>query len=367
MAEAEDTDHGSLDGLMRSWDGEEIILRHDRETGATIIIAIHSTRLGGSAGGGTRMKTYPSVEEAINDAQRLAEGMTFKFAAAGLERGGGKAVIAVPSGLDAEARDGLLRRYGALIHQLGGLFACGADVGTSERDMDIIAETGAPYVFGRTPEHGGAGDSGPATALGVLSGIKATCLRLFDGDALAGRRIVVQGVGKVGHPLLRLLHDEGAELTVGDVDSAACERMRQEFGAAVVAPEAVYETECDIFSPCALGAILNDETIPRLRCRAVVGSANNQLATPEDADRLRERDILYAPDFVVNSGGAILLLGREVLGWSQAQTEEYIGATVRDTLARVYALADEQGIATSVAAERLALRRIQGEEGKTAS
>lgn len=350
----------SLDALMRSWDGEEIILRHDQPTGATIIVAVHSTRLGAAAGG-TRVKTYPTVEDAIYDAQRLAEGMTFKFAAAGMARGGGKAVIAVPPGLDVAARDDLLRRYGALIHQLGGLFACGADVGTSARDMDIIAETGAPYVFGRTPERGGSGDPSPATAIGVLSGLKVTCARLFGSDALAGRRIVVQGAGKVGYPLLRLLHDEGAELTCGDMDAAAVERARAELGATVAPPDAVYDVECDIFSPCALGAILNSETIPRLRCRAVVGSANNQLAIPEDVDRLRERDILYAPDFVVNSGGAIYLLGREVLGWSEQKTLDHIATSVRDTLTQVYAMADEQSIATSTAAERVAQQRIVGQ------
>lgn len=347
----------SLDALLHSWDGEEIIVRRDQETGATIIIAIHSTRLGPAAGG-TRMKSYASVEEAIWDAQRLAEGMTFKFAAADLERGGGKAVIAVPAQLDPEARDDLLRRYGALIHQLGGIFACGADVGTSDRDMDVIAETGAPYVFGRTPNNGGSGDPSPATALGVLSGIKVTCTRLFGSDALSGRRVLVQGAGKVGHPLLHLLHDEGAEVLCSDVDPAACERMRAELGAEIVPTDAVYDTECDIFAPCALGAILNSETIPQLRCRAVVGSANNQLATADDMDRLRERGILYAPDFVVNSGGAIYLVGREVLGWSEEQTLDHIARSVHDTLTKVYAMADEEGIATSVAAERLAEQRI---------
>ena len=350
----------SLDGLLAAWDGEELILRRDQPTGATIIIAIHSTRLGAAAGG-TRMKTYPSIEDAIHDAQRLAEGMTFKFAAADLARGGGKAVIAVPQGLDAAARDDLLRRYGALIHQLGGVFACGADVGTATRDMDIIAETGAPYVFGRSPERGGSGDPSPATAIGVLSGIKTTCARLFGSDALTGRRVVVQGAGKVGYPLLRLLHDAGAEITCGDVDTAAVARAQAELGIAAVAAEAVYDAECDIFSPCALGAVLNSETIPRLRCRAVVGSANNQLATSEDVERLRERDIVYAPDFVVNSGGAIYLVGREVLGWSEQETLDHIANSVRDTLTQIYALADEQGIATSVAAERIARQRIAGE------
>ncbi len=160
---------------------------------------------------------------------------------------------------------------------------------------------------------------------------------------------------------MRLLHDAGAEIICGDVDTAAVARAQAELGVAAVAAEAVYDAECDIFSPCALGAVLNSETIPRLRCRAVVGSANNQLATPEDVERLRERDIVYAPDFVVNSGGAIYLVGREVLGWSEQETLDHIANSVRDTLTQIYALADEQGIATSVAAERVARQRIAGE------
>src|SRR5690242_20228362 len=355
----DDTEAVSLDRLLQSWDGEEVIVRRDQPTGATIVIAVHSTRLGGSAGGGTRMKTYPSLADAVLDAQRLAEGMTFKFAAAGLARGGGKAVIAIPDNLDAEARDDLLRRYGALVRQLGGLFSTGPDVGTSSRDMDIIAETGGPYVFGRTPEHGGVGDSGPATALGVLAGIQATCAHLFGSDALAGRRVVVQGVGKVGLPLLRLLRVEGANLACSDVDAAGVERAQAELECDVIAPDAVYDTACDIFSPCALGAILNEETIPRLRCRAVVGSANNQLATGADAERLRGRSILYAPDFVVNFGGAMATLGIETMGWSRAEADERVARSIQDALRQVYALADAEDISTIEAARWIADARLE--------
>ena len=197
-----------------------------------------------------------------------------------------------------------------------------------------------------------------------FSGIKTTCARLFDSDALAGRRIVVQGAGKVGYSLMRLLRDEGAEMTCGDVDAAIVERARSELGVEAVAADAVFDTECDIFSPCALGAILNSETIPRLRCRAVVGAANNQLATSADAERLRERDILYAPDFVVNSGGAIYLIGREVLGWSEQETLDRVRNGVRDGLTQVYALADEQGMTTGAAAEQVARQRIAGGQGQ---
>ncbi len=346
-----------LVALLHAWDGEDLILHLDRPTETWIVIALHSTRLG-PAGGGTRMKTYPSLVEAVRDAQRLAEGMTSKFALAGLSRGGGKAVLAVPSDLRATAREGLLRRYGALVAQLGGLFLTGPDVGTTERDMDVVAETGAPFVFGRSFERGGAGDSGPATALGVLSALRLTCERLFGTDLLAGRRFVVQGAGSVGLPLLRLLTEAGAEVSFGDVNPLAVERAHAELGLVALPADALFDVACDCFVPCALGGVLNAETIARLDCRAVVGSANNQLATPEDADRLRERGILYAPDFVVNSGGAVWLLGRESLGWSAAETEQRIADGVRSALASIFALAESEGITTAAAARRVADERV---------
>jgi glutamate dehydrogenase/leucine dehydrogenase len=347
----------SLESLLHAWDGEDVVMRHDWPTGTWILIAIHSTRLGPAAGG-TRMKSYSSLADALRDAQRLAEAMTYKFALSGLPRGGGKAVLAVPEGLHVKAREGLLRRYGTLVAQLGGLYSTGPDVGTTALDMDIIAETGAPYVFGRSLERGGAGDSGPATAIGVLAAIRLTCARLFGTEDLTGRRVVVQGAGSVGLPLLRLLAEAGADIAYGDVNPLACERAHAELGLLHSSPETLYDAECDVFAPCALGAVLSEVTIPRLRCRAVVGSANNQLATPEDADRLAARGILYAPDFVVNSGGAVWLLGRESLGWSAAEAGECIADTIRRTLDRVYSLAEERAVTTTAAAQAVAEERL---------
>jgi len=347
-----------VETLLGRWDGEEVIVRHDQLTNAWIVIAIHSTRLGPAAGG-TRMKPYESLADAVEDAQRLAEGMTYKFAIADLPRGGGKAVLAVPQGLRERERADLLRRYGALIAQLGGLYQTGPDVGTSAVDMDVIAETGAPYVFGRTPDHGGSGDSGPATAVGVLAGMRVTCERLFGQGALAGRSVVVQGAGSVGLPLLRLLLEEGADVAFADAAPEACERAHAELGLRAIAPEEVYDRACDIFAPCALGGILNERTIPRLRCRAVVGSANNQLASEGDAVRLRDRGILYAPDYVVNCGGAMALLGRETLGWSHEEADARIAATVRATLAQIYALADAEDVPTDEAARIVADARLE--------
>lgn len=306
------------------------------------------------------MKSYPNLAAALADALNLAEGMTYKCALAGLPRGGGKAVIAVPAGgLDASARRGLLLRYGALVRQLGtgGLYDTGPDVGTTSEDMDIIAETGAPYVFGRTTEHGGSGSSGPATALGVFSAIEAACEHLFGGGDVTSRRIVVQGAGSVGGALIEMLREAGAEVLFSDADERAVRHFRDELGLVFIPPEKVYDAECDIFSPCALGGVLNSETIPRLRCRAVAGAANNQLATREDAERLRARGILYAPDFVVNIGGAVALEGIESLGWTRAQVDERIRG-VRDTLREIFEQSAREGATTDHVARRLAEARL---------
>ena len=344
-----------MDLSRPSWNGQALLERDDPETGATIIIALHSSRLGPPSGG-TRMKTYPDLAAARRDAERLSEGMTYKWAAAGFPRGGGKAVLAVPPGLQGDARDGLLRRYGALIQDLGGRFWTGADVGTSSRDMDVIAETGAPYVFSRTPSHGGAGDSSGWTALGVEAGIRSTCAQLYGDPSLSGRRIVVQGAGSVGSALIERLRAAGASITFSDVDEASVRRHRGE-GLAFVEPAAVLETPCDVLAPCALGGVLTADTIPRLNCRAVAGAANNQLGGPEDAERLRARGILYAPDYVINAGGAVGITGQEALGWSEERARQEV-LRIGATLERVYALAEAEGITTDAAARRIAEERL---------
>ncbi len=346
-----------MESLLREWDGETVIVRYDRPTGAWIFIAIHSTRLG-LATGGTRMKSYPDMQAALQDALRLAAGMTYKFAVPGLPWGGGKAVIAIPPDFAPQSRPALLRRYGALVHQLGGLFSTGPDVGTSSADMDIIAETGAPYVFARTPAAGGAGSSGPFTALGVFAGIQVACEHLFGAASLKGRRVLVQGTGSVGGPLIEHLRAAGAEVVFSEVDEGAIRRFRDELGLEVVPAEAVYITECDIFAPCALGSVLNANTIPQLRCQAVAGGANNQLAGLEDAERLRVRGILYAPDYVVNVGGAMAILGLETQGWTQERAEKEVAESVRRALQQIFELAATEGITTEAAARHIAEERL---------
>lgn len=338
------------------WHGEGMIVRHDAPTGADILIAIHSTRLG-PATGGTRMKPYPTLEQAAHDARRLAEGMTLKWAAAGFPRGGGKAVIRIPEGLPAAAREGLLRRYGSLLRGLGGLFQTGPDVGTGPKEMDLIAETGAPHVFSRTPARGGAGDPGPYTALGVFHSMRAACERLFGEASPAGRRVLVVGLGSVGAPLVALLREAGAEVMVSDLREEAVRRAASSPGVRGIPPSDVEGTACDLYAPCALGGTLNAGTIPRLRCRAVVGPANNQLAAEDDAARLAAAGILYAPDFVVNAGGAIAITGLEILGWTRERVEKAT-AGIGDTLREVFARADSGRMTTSEAALQMARDRL---------
>ena len=347
----------SIESLIRSWDGEEVLIRFDRSSGAWIVFAIHSTCLG-PATGGTRMQYYPDLAAAVGDALRLAEGMTYKFAVAGLDRGGGKAVIALPENFDRSIRDDLLRRYGELIHQLGGLYQTGPDVGTSSEDMDVVSETGAPHVFCRTPENGGAGDSSPPTAAGVHAGIRAVSDALFADPSLKQRSILVQGVGSVGSRLVDLLLADGARVLLCDVDSARVQRYLDIPGVSVIDPEEVFRTQCDVFAPCALGGVLNSDTIPHLQCRGIAGAANNQLAEESDAERLRARGILYAPDYIVNIGGALAIPGIELEGWSLGEAEERVRRKVEEVLNLVFRSAVRDNVTTNEAARRVARSRL---------
>lgn len=347
-----------MEELLKSWDGESLITTFDRAAEAWIIIAIHSTILG-PATGGTRMKVYGNLSEAVIDAQRLSAGMTYKWAAAGLDMGGGKAVIAVGPDMNAGERRPLLLRYGTLLNRLKGLFLTGPDSGTSVADMDLIGSKAPDYVFGRSVEAGGAGDPGPFTARGVLEALEVTAGQLFDDRSLKGKRIVVQGVGSVGLALARLLLEAGADVCFSDTDSQAVRQCREELGFEMISPDAIYDLDCDFFVPCALGGILNEKTIPRLRCQAVVGAANNQLGVPEDAQRLLKRGILYAPDFVVNCGGAVAITGMETRGWSEAEATSRVREAVNTNLITIYTMSDAQGITTDQAALRLAKNRLR--------
>jgi leucine dehydrogenase len=346
-----------LEELLRGWDGEELVVRRVPDLDAWILIGVHSTRLG-PAGGGTRMRVYPGFEDAVRDALRLSGAMTVKMAAAGLDMGGGKGVLAVPS-LPApgspERRD-LLLRYADLIQALGGTYQTACDMNTVPADMDVIGER-TTHVFGRSEAAGGPGSSAPATGVGVFHALRATVARAFGSDDLSGRSVLVQGVGGVGATLAEKLTEAGAALFLADADADRAEETARRLGATAVPAASALEADVDVVSPNAVGAVLNADSIPRLRARAVVGGANNQLATPGDAGRLRDAGILYAPDFVVNAGGVLHLLGVERLGWSQAQLDERL-AGIADTLNRVFDTAEAEGITTEDAAERFAHARI---------
>jgi len=342
-----------FEDLLRAWDGEHAVIRFDRESGAWLFVCIDSTARG-PAGGGTRLRVYPTPADGLADGMRLSHAMTQKMAAADMPRGGGKAVLAVPELPTGDARRRLLLRYGELVASLGGSYRTAGDMNISPADLDVVAEV-CPWVYGTT---GAGGNSGRGTARGVLHGIRAGLEHVFGSPDLAGRSVLVQGVGAVGYDLTRMLAADGARVLVSDVDPELAASVAAEVGGSVVPPGEAIAAECDVFSPGAVGGILDSESIPRLRCRIVAGSANNQLAAPEDAERLHAAGILYAPDFVVNAGGVLQLLGLEELDWDEAELERRL-AGIGDTLRRLYRDAERDGGTPAAAAERLVADRLQ--------
>lgn len=340
-----------LRSLIAAWDGLAVVTRFDRASGSWIFIALHDMTLG-MAVGGCRMMAYPSPEDGLRDAMRLAGGMTRKWAAAGLPFGGGKSVLAVPRVLAGEEREGLLRRFGRLVASLRGTYGTGEDLGTTPADMAIVASE-TKYVGGIDPASGRTTDPGPYTALGVFASAKAAATHVWGGDGgdFRGRRVLIQGVGDVGAPLAGLFGQAGADVLVSDLDEARIRAVVTAVGATPVPAETVYETPCDVYAPCAVGGTLNRETIPRLTCRVVAGSANNQLEESGDADRLRERKIVYVPDFVANSGGAIAF-GLQMLGDRDDEGHRAriaaLGGAVRELLTE----AERRGESPARAAER---------------
>ena len=343
-----------LEDLIRGWDGEEVVVGFDEPSGTWMFVCIHSTRLG-PAGGGTRMKSYAQPSDALQDAMNLSEAMTLKMAAADIPFGGGKAVVAVTAPPEGDERRRILLRYADLAAALGQTFHTGPDVNTSTADMDVIAERHA-HVYCRSEQNGGSGDPGPYTARGVFHGIRASLRHAFGSDRLDGRVVLVQGVGDVGGPLAEQLAAAGARVLVSDIDAKRVGALAARIGAELVAPGEAVGIECDVYAPCALGGTVSAETIPKLHCRVVAGSANNQLAEPEDSERLRDAGIIYAPDFVINAGGVLYAWGTESLGWDADAVETRLTG-IGDTLAEIYARADADGLGTPAAAEDLARSR----------
>ncbi|MBN9737053.1 MULTISPECIES: Glu/Leu/Phe/Val dehydrogenase family protein [unclassified Pseudonocardia] len=340
---------------LPEWDGELTSVRHDPETGAWFVIGVHSTRLG-PASGGTRAMVYADVDAAVADARRLAGAMTLKMAAAGLPMGGGKSVIALPApraSLGDAAWRRILELHAANLNLLGGNYTTGPDVGTGSADMDTLRAL-TPHAFGRSVAAGGPGSSAPTTALGVFAAVTAA-VDEAGLDGLDGLRVLVQGLGAVGADVARLAADAGAKLIVTDVDPDRCAAAADAFGAEVIGTADVLTRECDVLVPCATGGLLSTATAATVPCAVVAGAANNLLADDGAAEVLRRRGITYAPDFVANAGGAIHLVGREVLGWGAERVAERTRA-IGDTLAAVFADARELGVTTVAAAERVAAR-----------
>ncbi|MFZ5633914.1 MAG: Glu/Leu/Phe/Val family dehydrogenase [Bacillota bacterium] len=339
---------------MENFDYENLYFCQDKSVGLKAVIALHDTTLG-PATGGCRMWTYGREEDAIEDALRLARGMTYKYAAAGVNLGGGKAVvIGDPKTQKSEA---LFRALGRFINILNGRYITGEDVGTTLEDMEYIRmET--PYVV-TLPEYlGGAGPISPSTAFSTIQALKAAHKHLYGTDALSGKRVAVQGVGSVGYHVVELLAKEGADLVITDIDMERAKAAASEFKAETVAPDKIYEVDCDIFSPCALGAVINDETIPLLKCKIVAGCANNQLKEPRHGDILEQKGIFYVPDYIANAGGTIYDTDRLMYGQHNRERAAKNVARVYQTMEAVIKIAKEQNIPTYLAADRYAERRI---------
>lgn len=339
----------ALFDLLAEHEHEQVSAYYDPATGYRGIIAIHSTVLG-PALGGTRFWDYPDDSAALVDALRLARGMTYKAAVAGLNLGGGKSVILGNN--RTTRREALFRAHGRHVESLKGRYITAEDVGTTTGDMEYIkAETN--HVTGLI---GKSGDPSPVTAYGVFRGIKACAAHRYGSDSLRGKHVAVQGVGSVGYQLARLLHADGARLSCTDIDPERVRRVVTELGAAAVGTDEIYDVAADIFAPCALGAVLNDVTIPRLRVAIVAGAANNQLAEDRHGDLLEARHITYAPDYVINGGG-LINVNAELHGWAPERARSKAGE-IYDTILRVFEIAGEEGIPSYRAADRLAEQRI---------
>ncbi|GKW44397.1 branched-chain amino acid dehydrogenase [Planococcus sp. NCCP-2050] len=337
---------------MEQHDYEQLVFCQDKNSGLKAIICIHDTTLG-PALGGTRMWNYETEEEAIEDAIRLGRGMTYKNAAAGLNLGGGKTVIIGDPLKDKNEE--MFRAFGRFIQGLNGRYITAEDVGTTVADMDLIHEE-TDFVTGISPAFGSSGNPSPVTAYGIYIGMKAAALEAFGDDSLEGKTITVQGVGNVAYTLCKHLHEEGAKLIVTDINQEAVQRAVNDFGAVAVAPNDIYSQEADIFAPCAMGAIINDDTIPQLKVKVVAGSANNQLKEERHGDELEARGIVYAPDFVINSGG-VINVADELYGYNNERAMKRV-ETIYDSITRIFEISKRDGIPSYIAAERMAEERI---------
>ncbi|MEO0604537.1 MAG: Glu/Leu/Phe/Val dehydrogenase [Myxococcota bacterium] len=338
---------------MSAYGHEQVVLCRNEEVGLKAIIAIHDTTLGPSLGG-CRVYNYASEADAMRDVLRLSRGMTYKAAVAGLDLGGGKSVIIGDPSIKSE---GLFRAFGRHIESLGGRYITAEDMNTHVEDMNFIARE-TRHVLGAGAHLGGSGDPSPVTAWGLFHGIRA-CLEVAYGSSeVSGRTVAIQGVGNVGFHLARHLHDHGARIVVSDINNRHVRRAMEELGAQMVEGEDIFDVECDVLAPCAIGGVINERTIPKLRCPIVAGGANNILEDEgADADRLGARDILYGPDYVVNAGG-LMSVYSELVGWPRQKALDD-AENIFNTVKRVLHRARIEDVSTVTASNRLAVERIE--------
>ncbi|WP_066830509.1 Glu/Leu/Phe/Val dehydrogenase dimerization domain-containing protein [Rufibacter ruber] len=353
LKEIQTAQETSVFGQISEFQHEQVVFCHDHETGLKAIIGIHNTVLG-PALGGTRMWTYASEAEALRDVLRLSRGMTYKSAISGLNLGGGKAVIIGDSKKDKT--EAMMRKFGRFVNNLNGKYITAEDMGMTTQDMAYIGmET--KHVAGLPESQGGSGDPSPVTAYGTYMGMKAAAKKAWGNDSLAGKKISVQGTGHVGGYLIDYLAKEGAQLFITDMDQERLKRIAAHTGATVVGLDDIYDLDVDIYSPCAMGATINDNTLSRLKCQVIAGCANNQLKDETvHGPALVDMGIVYAPDFLINAGGIINVysevkkLNRE---WAMQQTEQIYNTTLN-----IFAMAEAEGIHTQAAATRIAQKRI---------
>ena len=331
---------------------EQVVFCHNKDAGLKAIIAIHDTTLG-PALGGTRMWPYRTEAEALNDVLRLSRGMTYKNAVAGLDIGGGKAVIIGNPATDKS--EALFRAFGKFVDSLGGRYITAEDVGIDVNDMEyVFRET--EYVTGVHQVHGGSGDPSPFTAYGTLQGLMATLNKKYGDEEVGKYSYAVQGLGHVGMEFVKLLKERGAKIFVTDINPKLIERAVEEYGAEAVGIDEIYDVPADVYSPCALGGTVNEQTLPRLKAKIICGAANNQLANNAMGDELEKRGIVYAPDYAVNAGG-VMNVALELDGYNRERAMRMM-RTIYHNLARIYEISEREGIPTYRAADRLAEERI---------
>jgi leucine dehydrogenase len=331
---------------------EQVVFCHNKDAGLKAIIAIHSTVLG-PALGGLRMWPYKSEQEALNDVLRLSRGMSYKNAVAGLNIGGGKAVIIGDPNTDKS--EALFRAFGKFVDSLGGRYITAEDVGIDVNDMEyVLKET--EFATGVHQVHGGSGDPSPFTAYGTIQGLMASLNVVYGNEEIGERSFAVQGLGHVGMEYLKLLRERGAKVYVTDINKALIDKAVSEYGAIAVGTEEIYDTDAEVYSPCALGGTVNEKTLPRLKCKIICGAANNQLASDAIGDEVEKRGILYAPDYAVNAGG-VMNVSLEIDGYNRERALRMM-RTIYYNLGRIFEIAKRDGIPTYKAADRMAEERI---------